>query len=66
MRKLGSQTKFAKPAVREMACGDLIGSADVWLGFIETRNECSHSYDENYERWQDGRRGRDIKNPRSN
>ena len=50
MRKLGSQTKFAKPAVREMARGDLIDSADVWLGFIEARNESSHSYDENVAR----------------
>ena len=50
MRKLGSQTKFAKPAVREMARGDLIDNADVWLGFIEARNESSHSYDENVAR----------------
>ena len=50
MRKLGSQTKFAKPAAREMARGDLIDSADVWLGFIEARNESSHSYDENVAR----------------
>ena len=50
MRKLGSLTKFAKPAVREMARGDLIDNADVWLGFIEARNESSHSYDENVAR----------------
>ena len=50
MRKLGSQTKFAKPAVREMARGDLVDHADVWLGFIEARNESSHSYDENVAR----------------
>lgn len=46
MKKLGSQTKFAKPAIREMARGDLIASADEWLKFIEARNQTSHSYDE--------------------
>ncbi|NCN41779.1 hypothetical protein GW916_11090 [bacterium] len=46
MKKLGSQTKFAKPAIREMARGDLIDSAEVWLNFIEARNNSSHSYDE--------------------
>lgn len=47
MKKLGSQTKFAKPAVREMARADLVDSAEVWLDFIEARNNTSHSYDEN-------------------
>lgn len=46
MRKLGSQTKFAKPAIREMARANLISSAETWLGFIEARNNSSHSYDE--------------------
>jgi nucleotidyltransferase substrate binding protein (TIGR01987 family) len=46
MRKLGSQTKFAKPAVREMARADLIDSAELWLGFVDGRNQTSHSYDE--------------------
>lgn len=46
MKKLGSQTKFAKPAIREMARADLIDSAELWLGFIEARNDSSHSYDE--------------------
>lgn len=46
MKQLGSQTKFAKPAVREMARGDLIESAELWLAFIEARNQTSHSYSE--------------------
>lgn len=46
MKMLGSQTKFAKPAVREMARADLIDSAEMWLDFIEARNSSSHSYDE--------------------
>ena len=46
MKKLGSQTKFAKPAIREMARADLIASAEEWLTFIDARNESSHSYDE--------------------
>lgn len=46
MKLLGSTTKFAKPAIREMARGDLIDSAETWLGFIEARNDSSHSYDE--------------------
>lgn len=46
MKKLGSQTKFAKPAVREMARADLIENAEVWLDFLEARNSSSHSYDE--------------------
>lgn len=46
MKKLGSQTKFAKPAIREMARAGLIDSAEMWLDFIEARNNSSHSYDE--------------------
>ena len=47
VKALGSQTKFAKPAIREMARADLIDSAEIWLDFIEARNNTSHSYDEN-------------------
>lgn len=46
MKKLGSQAKFPKQAVREMARADLIASAETWLDFIEARNNSSHSYDE--------------------
>lgn len=46
MKKIGSQTKFPKPAIREMARADLIDSAEIWLEFIEARNDSSHSYDE--------------------
>lgn len=46
MKKLGSTTKFAKPAIREMARADLVTSAELWLDFIEARNSSSHSYDE--------------------
>ncbi len=46
MKKLGSATKFAKPAVCEMARADLIQNSEIWLGFVEARNESSHSYDE--------------------
>lgn len=46
MKKLGSQTKFAKPTVREMARADLIDSVETWLDFIEARNNSSHAYDE--------------------
>ena len=33
-----------------MARADLIKSAEVWLEFIEARNNSSHSYDENVAR----------------
>ena len=46
MKKLGSTVKFPKQAVREMARADLIDSAELWLEFIEARNNSSHSYDE--------------------
>ncbi len=46
MKKLGSTVKFPKQAIREMARADLISSAEMWLDFIEARNESSHSYDE--------------------
>lgn len=46
IKKLGSQTKFPKQAIREMARADLITSAEQWLDFIEARNNSSHSYDE--------------------
>lgn len=47
VKKLGSTTKFAKPAIREMARAGLISQAEMWLDFIEARNESSHSYNEN-------------------
>ena len=50
MKKLDSQTKFSKQAVREMARADLISSAETWLDFIEARNNTSHSYDEDVAR----------------
>lgn len=50
MKKLGSQTKFPKQAVREMARADLISSAETWLDFIEARNNTNHSYDEDVAR----------------
>ena len=46
VKKVGSQTKFPKQAIREMARADLIHSAEEWLDFIEARNNSSHSYDE--------------------
>lgn len=46
MKKVGSPTKFPKPAIREMARGDLVDSAEAWLQFIDARNDSSHSYDE--------------------
>lgn len=46
LKKLGSATKFPKQAIREMARADLIESAELWLDFVEARNESSHSYDE--------------------
>lgn len=46
VKKLGSLTKFPKQAVREMARADLVSSAELWLDFIEARNNSSHSYDE--------------------
>jgi nucleotidyltransferase substrate binding protein (TIGR01987 family) len=46
MKVLGSATAAAKPAVREMARNNLILDAELWLKFIEARNNSSHSYDE--------------------
>ncbi|MFZ4403974.1 MAG: HI0074 family nucleotidyltransferase substrate-binding subunit [Pseudobdellovibrionaceae bacterium] len=46
MKVLGSTTLAAKPAVREMARNNLIDNPDLWLEFIEARNETSHAYDE--------------------
>lgn len=46
MKVLGSTTVAAKNAVREMARSNLIDDAEVWLRFIDGRNETSHSYDE--------------------
>ena len=46
VKKLGSDVKYPKQAIREMARADLISSAEIWLDFIEARNNSSHSYDE--------------------
>lgn len=46
MKILGSTTAAAKPAVREMARNNLINNPEVWLSFIDSRNETSHAYDE--------------------
>jgi nucleotidyltransferase substrate binding protein (TIGR01987 family) len=46
MKTLGSQTQAAKPAVREMARSNLINNPELWLTFIDSRNETSHAYDE--------------------
>lgn len=46
MKLLGSQTKFAKPALREMARANLISDIEKWFAFVEARNKTSHSYDE--------------------
>lgn len=46
MKVLGSTTLAAKPAVREMARNNLISNPDLWMEFVEARNQTSHSYDE--------------------
>lgn len=46
MKVLGSATAAAKPAIREMARNGLILNPEIWMTFIEARNESSHSYDE--------------------
>ena len=46
MKILGSTVQAAKPAIREMARNNLISNPELWLQFIEARNESSHSYDE--------------------
>ncbi len=46
MKALGSQTKAAKPAIRDMARSNLINDPELWLSFIDSRNETSHAYDE--------------------
>ncbi|MBP9680987.1 MAG: nucleotidyltransferase substrate binding protein [Bacteriovorax sp.] len=46
MKVLGSNTMAAKPAIREMARNNLIDNPELWFDFIESRNETSHSYDE--------------------
>lgn len=46
MKSLGSTTMAAKPAIREMARNNLINEPELWLSFIEARNNTSHSYDE--------------------
>jgi len=46
MKVLGSKTLAIKPAVREMARSNLIQNPELWMQFIEARNDTSHSYDE--------------------
>lgn len=46
MKVLGSQIMAAKPAIREMARNNLIDNPELWFDFIDSRNETSHSYDE--------------------
>lgn len=46
MKILGSTTAAAKPAIREMARNNLINNPEIWLSFIDSRNETSHAYDE--------------------
>lgn len=46
MKAFGSTTTAAKNAVREMARNNLIEDPEPWLKFIDSRNETSHSYDE--------------------
>jgi nucleotidyltransferase substrate binding protein (TIGR01987 family) len=47
MKVMGSNTVAAKPAVREMARYGLVRDSNLWLAFVDARNETSHSYDEN-------------------
>ncbi len=47
MKVLGSNISAAKPAIREMARNNLIKDPVSWLGFVDARNDTSHSYDEN-------------------
>ena len=46
MKQLGSSTRAAKPAIREMAQNQLIEDPHIWFNFIEARNETSHTYDD--------------------
>jgi nucleotidyltransferase substrate binding protein (TIGR01987 family) len=46
MKVLGSNTRAAKPAIREMAQNGLVQGTELWFDFIEARNNTSHSYDE--------------------
>lgn len=46
MKILGSSTVAAKPAIREMARSNLIQDPELWLSFIDARNNTSHSYEE--------------------
>ena len=47
MKILGSNTLAAKPAVREMARNNLIDMPELWLEFVDARNNTSHTYSEN-------------------
>lgn len=46
LKILGSDIKAAKPAIREMARNNLIRDPEKWFGYIESRNDSSHAYDE--------------------
>ena len=46
MKILGSLTQAAKPAIRDMARNNLIHDPELWLEFIDSRNQTSHAYDE--------------------
>lgn len=46
MKVLGSMTLAPKNAIREMARANLINNPSEWIGFVDSRNETSHSYDE--------------------
>lgn len=46
MKLLGSSTAASKVAVREMARNNLLDKPELWMEFIEARNNTSHSYDE--------------------
>lgn len=50
MKALGSTTAAAKNAVREMARNNLIDDPESWLKFVDSRNETSHTYDEDVAR----------------
>lgn len=47
LKVIGIQALPPKPAIREMAQGELIENIDLWFDFIEARNKSSHTYDEN-------------------
>jgi len=46
IKLMGSTTTSSKMAVREMARNNLLQNPELWLEFIDARNNTSHSYDE--------------------